>query len=264
MTESPERSASPLSPADACQWTPTPKYILRRACIRTVTADWAPGRFVELGAGSGDLTSEFLARGFDGVCYDLGARTRELLRARLAGYGARAQVVDDIGTLQPGSFGYLFAFEVLEHIVDDVAALERWTRLLQRGGRCVISVPAHQRKYGADDAAVGHVRRYEKAQIRKLLEGCGYDDIHVRNYGFPLGNLTRLVANRMQKTAGESGAEDAVARSIRSGVEQPRLTRKLSAAFNGAVLAPFTVLQRAFFSLDWGDGYVLSARKSRD
>ncbi|MEL7157397.1 MAG: methyltransferase domain-containing protein, partial [Actinomycetota bacterium] len=54
-------------------------------------------------------------------------------------------------------FDYVMAFEVLEHITDDRAALEEWLRRLRPGGRVLFSVPAHQRKYGDADRAVGHV-----------------------------------------------------------------------------------------------------------
>lgn len=248
-----------MSPGN--RWSPTPKYVLRRACVRVLARDLEPGRFVEIGAGSGGLTAEFLERGFTGVCYDLGEATRAVLRQRLAPYGARIQVADRLETLAPGSFDYLLAFEVLEHIDDDAGALSAWTALLKPGGTCVLSVPAHQRKFGPDDEAVGHVRRYEKDQLTALVARCGYVEPRVHNYGFPLGNLTRHAANLMRAFEGADAERDAVARSIRSGVEQPAVTRALSRAFNDAVLAPFVALQRAFFSLDWGDGYVLAARK---
>jgi SAM-dependent methyltransferase len=248
-----------MHPGD--QWSPTPKYVLRRACIRRLARGFEPGRFVEVGAGSGGLTTDFLNGGFEGVCYDLGESTRTALRQRLAAYGPRAQVTDRLAGLSPDTFDYLLAFEVLEHIEDDFGALSAWTALLKPGGACLVSVPAHQRKFGPDDTAVGHVRRYERAQLAALLARCGYVDIRICNYGFPLGNLTRHAANLMRRIEGPEQGGDAVARSIRSGVHQPAMTRALSIAFNGVVLAPFVALQRLFFSLDWGDGYVATARK---
>jgi len=248
-----------MHPGD--QWSPTPKYVLRRACVGRFARQLSPGRFVEVGAGSGGLTRDFLDRGFEGVCYDLGESTRDALRQRLAAYGARAQVADRLTDLPPGAFDYLLAFEVLEHIEDDGAALAAWTALLKPGGACLISVPAHQRKFGPDDSAVGHVRRYERAQLAAMLRQSGFVDVQICNYGFPLGNLTRHVANLMRKVEGPQPGGDAVARSIRSGVHQPATTRALSLGFNSVVLAPFVALQRLFFSLDWGDGYVAMARK---
>ena len=52
------------------------------------------GRFLEIGAGTGRLTTGFLGRGFTGTCYDLAAATRDLLRRNLSPFGASIQVID--------------------------------------------------------------------------------------------------------------------------------------------------------------------------
>lgn len=135
-----------------------PKLVLREACIADVSRDWPPGRFLEAGAGTGHMSTLFLDRGFTGVSHDLGESSRELMRQRFEGMAPRMTVADDIASLSPGSFDYLFAFEVLEHIEDDIAALTQWAEALRSDGRLLLSVPAHERKYGASDAMVGHVR----------------------------------------------------------------------------------------------------------
>jgi 2-polyprenyl-3-methyl-5-hydroxy-6-metoxy-1,4-benzoquinol methylase len=112
------------------------------------------------------MTSKFLELGFDGACYDLGEESRNRLKDNLAAYGQRMRVVDDVASLAPASFDYLFAFEVLEHIADDLSALREWTGFLKPGGRLLVSVPAHARKYGKADEIVGHVRRYERLSSR--------------------------------------------------------------------------------------------------
>lgn len=245
-------------PENTHLWTPTPKHILRQACIAGATSAWKPARFIEMGAGVGSLTVDFLERGYSGICYDLGERSRALLKARLARFGDQAQVADSLKQIAPASFDYLFAFEVLEHIADDAGALRQWTQFLKPGGACIVSVPAHQAKFSAADSAVGHLRRYEKAQLMHLFGSCGYGDIQLRNYGFPLGNMTRVLAGLLSPAA---AAEPAAELSIRSGVERPPLTRALSWLFNRGFLRPFIWLQGAFYQRDWGDGYVLTARK---
>src|SRR5689334_21446745 len=99
-----------------------PKLVLREACVLDASRDWRRGAFLEMGAGTGLMTQLFLDRGFDGACYDLGEDSRRRARVRLETYGSRMVVVDDVSELQPASFDYLFAFEVLEHIQDDLAA----------------------------------------------------------------------------------------------------------------------------------------------
>lgn len=55
-----------------------PKLVLRESCVYDLSRDWAPGRFVEMGAGTGHMASLFLARGFSGVCHDLGPDSRAM------------------------------------------------------------------------------------------------------------------------------------------------------------------------------------------
>lgn len=68
---------------------------------------------------------------------------------------------------------------------------------LKPGGRVLISVPAHARKYGRSDLLVGHVRRYEKSGLLALLTDAGTGDVHIVNYGYLLTELTRRISNRL-------------------------------------------------------------------
>ena len=136
-----------------------PKLVLRESCIFDLAGTWEPASFLETGAGTGKMTQLFLDRGFHGACYELGQRSREMLRKNLRLDGDRIRVVDDLAELVPESFDYLFSFEVLEHIDNDESALAEWTRYLKQGGRLLISVPSRMCKYGKSDEIVGHVRR---------------------------------------------------------------------------------------------------------
>ena len=168
-------------------WVQTPKFILRGSCVRTAVRNWVPGSFLEMGTGTGEMTKLFLAVGFEGVCYDIGPENRELLRDNLRSHDASVRIIDDVGDLPRETFDYLFAFEVLEHIEKDLDVLRQWSSFLRRGGKVLISVPAHQRKFDADDEAVGHYRRYEKESLRGLLENAGFENIQLFNQDFHFG-----------------------------------------------------------------------------
>lgn len=238
----------------------TPKYLLRIACVEYATKGWTPGSFLEMGAGRGYMTSLFLQRGFQGACYDLGDKTRGILRERLKRYEGSIEVVDEIGALGERLFDYLFAFEVLEHIEDDREALRLWSSHLRKGGRALISVPAHMKKFGSADDFVGHVRRYEKEQLLSLLREEGYDDITILNCGFPLGNVSRWVGSLLYSKEYSVGLT-AVERSVRSGIERATHVSRVSFLVREGFIAPFAILQRFFFLRDWGDGYVVTAVK---
>jgi SAM-dependent methyltransferase len=238
-----------------------PKLILRESCIEDLSAKWVPGRFVEMGAGTGYMTRLFLERGFTGACHDLGDDSREMMRRSLADFGERIRVVDDLGELEPGSFDYLLAFEVLEHIENDLDVLRDWMRYLKPGGRILVSVPAHQRKYGRSDEIVGHVRRYEKRDLHDLLDQAGCGDIRIVNYGFPITEVTRRLSNWMIRNDRSYEGMTPEQRSIRSAQAKPKVINRMLAPVGDSLFTPFCTIQCWFYGRDWGDGYVANGVK---
>ncbi|MBL8297674.1 MAG: class I SAM-dependent methyltransferase [Rhodanobacteraceae bacterium] len=242
-------------------WGRSPKFWLRADGIAALTRGWTPGELLEVGAGTGEMAGEFLRRGFRSSLYDLGEPTRAALRRRFAENPA-VRIVDTIDSLPDAGVDYLVAFEVIEHIDDDAAALGAWTAKLRPGGRLLVSVPAHQRKFSATDHRVGHVRRYERDQLRALITAAGYEEVRIACYGFPLGNLGRVVGNALERRIKAPAEGDAVARSIESGTQQSGAVVAVSRVLKPWMLWPFFLLQRMTFGLDIGDGYIASARRS--
>ncbi len=155
-------------------------------------------------------------------------------------------------------FDLVCAFEVLEHIENDVAAVKEWASLLRPGGWLLLSVPAHQRRYGPWDELVGHFRRYDPRALSTLLASCGFGEIQVRQYGFPLGYLLEAARNLIGRRRLAAAATASVAeRTAGSG----RLLQP-SGQLRGRVIrwgiAPFRLLQRAFPNT--GTGLVVLAR----
>ncbi|MGH8372940.1 MAG: methyltransferase domain-containing protein [Gammaproteobacteria bacterium] len=233
-----------------------PKLLLRESCVHDVSKDWPAGRFVEMGAGTGHMTRIFLQRGFSGACHDLGDDSRRMMRANLAFAGDHIQVVDALTALPASGFDYLFAFEVLEHIDDDLDVLREWVSYLRPGGRILVSVPAHMRKYGRSDEIVGHVRRYEREGLRELLAQAGIRDIKIVNYGFPATEITRRLSNRMIRDDSSYDQLNPQQRSIRSAQAKPGIINRTLALIPGAIVSPLCVIQRWFYRFDLGDGYV--------
>ena len=77
--------------------------------------------------------------------------------------------LEDIA-LPPSSIAAAGLFDVLEHIKDDVAALQRVHKLLRPGGRLVLTVPAYPLLYSADDTVAGHFRRYTRTTLLSALQ----------------------------------------------------------------------------------------------
>jgi SAM-dependent methyltransferase len=62
---------------------------------------------------------------------------------------------------------------VLEHIAEDVQALEDLAAVVVPGGRIVIWVPGYMQLYGDFDRKVGHVTRYTPATLEKSVKAAG-------------------------------------------------------------------------------------------
>jgi hypothetical protein len=166
-----------------------------------------------------------------------------------------------VETVDPPPADLLCAFEVLEHIEDDRAALEKWSSYIVPGGHLVISVPAHQHRFGPADEYSGHMRRYSPSALEDLVRALHFGDITSTLYGLPLGYALEAVRNRVDgrhlaqaKASGVSIAELTAA----SGRGFQFESRSWRSALTTTAVSPFKYLQRV-----WPDGVglVLVARK---
>lgn len=69
----------------------------------------------------------------------------------------------------------IVAVNVVEHIRDDRALVDRLAGLLKPGGRLVVYVPACPFAYGTLDRALGHYRRYTPDSLAALLTSAGLE-----------------------------------------------------------------------------------------
>ena len=65
------------------------------------------------------------------------------------------------------------ALNLLEHIPDDTSVLLELARVLRRGGRAVVVVPANPRLYDSYDAYLGHERRYARREVARKASSVG-------------------------------------------------------------------------------------------
>lgn len=84
------------------------------------------------------------------------------------------------------SVDVLIMLNVLEHIEDDVGALNNAFRLLKPGGSLVIEVPAGPKLYDAYDAQLHHFRRYSATELKHKLNNTGFEVKRLSHLGFLL------------------------------------------------------------------------------
>lgn len=74
-----------------------------------------------------------------------------------------------------GEFDLALALDVVEHVPDDLRALEELRRVLRPGGSLLVTVPALRMLWSAHDVANGHYRRYTLGELRRRLEAAGFE-----------------------------------------------------------------------------------------
>ncbi|HYH28188.1 MAG TPA: methyltransferase domain-containing protein [Actinomycetota bacterium] len=88
--------------------------------------------------------------------------------------------------LEDDSLAAVFAFEVLEHVDDDVTLLKEISRTVRTGGLLVCSVPLRMKHWSRLDDLAGHVRRYEPEELFAKIRDARFrlDRLEYR-YGHP-------------------------------------------------------------------------------
>ncbi len=250
-------------------WVPSPTFILRRAAILDEVRKWAAGSVLEVGCGSGAISYELARRGFSCAAVETSPRALRVAEQILA-ESPRTSVLSSLPE-DSASYDYLISFEVLEHIEDDASALESWVGRLRPGGQCLLSVPAHAKRWNVTDVAAGHFRRYDRTDVLSLVEGSGLHSIEISTYGWPASwiiervrNLVRTVQLETEGVVPEEIEVGDAGRTSESGVErsvEARLFPIYGSLIGRKVMQLLTILQRPFKEKDWGISYLVSAKK---
>ena len=102
---------------------------------------------------------------------DLSAPAVAKLRAR--GANATQGLVSSL-PFPDAMFDLVCAFDIVEHVDDDAAALSELARVAAPGAALLLSVPLHQALWTPFDDFVGHRRRYEPEHLLSKLGEHGF------------------------------------------------------------------------------------------
>jgi len=72
------------------------------------------------------------------------------------------------------AYDVVTALDVVEHLDDDIAGLKEMYRVLKKGGKTLIFVPAFMWLWGVQDDVSHHRIRYTKKQIIERLKKAGF------------------------------------------------------------------------------------------
>ncbi|CAN5676174.1 hypothetical protein BH10ACT8_BH10ACT8_27820 [soil metagenome] len=136
---------------------------------------------LELGSGLGDYAQTWLDAGIPHIAAsEIDPARLAQLRSRFSAE-PRAEVLSfDVLSPKPADYSALVAFNVLEHIPDDVGALRAALTLCRPGAAVVMFVPAFDWAMSRFDRQVGHVRRYTVGSMRAAMTEAGLTGIETR------------------------------------------------------------------------------------
>ncbi|MBS2038497.1 class I SAM-dependent methyltransferase [bacterium] len=153
-----------------------------------------PLELLDIGCGSG-YNLQFLARYGRARGLDMSEQALELCRRR--GVQDVSLHEGEAIPFADASFDVVTAFDVVEHIEEDVTALIEWRRVLKPGGLLLIYTPALPWLYNEHDRIAHHKRRYLRKELREKLFRAGYQIEHlsyVNAFVLPLVLLARATA----------------------------------------------------------------------
>lgn len=247
---------------------PMPRYFMRKNLVKTILKkeNLNAKKCIEIGYGPGDMLIMFAQMGLVAEGYDFSrdayqntanriATCRQDIRNKITLLGAENEI-------KPQAYDYLTAFEVLEHIGDDIKALRRFGSYLKPKGKMILSVPSRMSKWGTNDVWAGHYRRYEKTSLANKLALSGFKVNHIWCYGYPLTlildpliHLNRADELEMSKGMGKEE------RTKKSGIKRKKITLTKIAS-KEVFTMPFYFIQRLFFNTDLGSAYMVVAEKA--
>ena len=234
-----------------------PGTLLQLMYLGERLATIAPGRFIEIGPGAGEISALLLSLGWRGTVYDLEPTTIAALTRRFGAEieAGRYQAInaDWIGAASQEPADLVISCMVIEHL-DDVAErdfIRQARRSLTPAGRMVAIVPASPRHWGIEDEIAGHHRRYSAERMARLLGEEGWRVADLAGLTFPVSNVLLPVSNFLVRRAeARKLSLSMLERTRQSGIRQVPMKTSfppiLGLLLNRRTLYPLHVLQKLF------------------
>jgi glycosyltransferase involved in cell wall biosynthesis len=178
--------------------TGTPSYV---AWVTSLIRPHLGATVLEIGAGMGNFSGRLMGKKLEYVAAEKDSLYLHALRNRFlktpsvkvaeldpdnaAGYAAWT-----------GQFESALCINLLESVDDPAGVLANLAASLKPEGNLVVLVPQGPGLFGPLDAGLGHKRRFSAAELRRLLEGAGFEVIEERGFN-KIGSLSWWLSGKL-------------------------------------------------------------------
>ncbi len=160
------------------------------------------GKYLEVGCGTG-FVLKMISKSFSGLeilATEAQPESFEFVRERVPNCSAFYQM-DACQIPFREEFDVIGAFDVIEHIEDDVGAIEQIRLALKPGGFFILSVPQHMFLWSEFDEVGCHFRRYSADELKRKLSVAGFElriSTSFNSLLLPLMLLSRSISKKNQ------------------------------------------------------------------
>jgi SAM-dependent methyltransferase len=207
-------------------------------------------RFMEVGCGTG-----FVLSGVKEAFPNLEVEGSELFLEGLTFARRRLPSVplyqmDGLHIPFEAEYDVVGAFDVLEHIQEDEAAMGQLFRAVKPAGGLLLTVPQHPSLWSEADVKACHARRYTRQELVQKVESAGFQTLRVTSFVTLLLPLMWLSRRRKHQDANGNAKGEFQMNPVLNG-------------FLEAILCVETQLIRSGTNLTAGGSLLLVAKKPR-
>lgn len=238
-----------------------PGTILQLMYLEERLSKLAPRSFIEIGPGSGEISSLLLRLGWEGCSYDLEERTVARLNARFSVEMAQNRykaVTQDFFAIKDNpecKVDLIISCMVIEHFDKELESkfMRKASQLLHEDGAMIGLVPGSPNHWGIEDDIAGHCRRYTRNDLYALAKNQEWRLNHVAGLTYPISNILLPISNFLVRKAEKSkmslsNLDKTKASGIRNVKFKTHFPPFLSLLLNRYTLLPLHWLQKFFSS----------------
>lgn len=219
--------------------------------------------FIEAGCGAGDLSFALCEQGFKGVGIDFSEPALQQAAQKLEKYIINGQyelkkgdITMEAPLTEKVDLG--LSMMVMEHIENDLRFVQKISHHIKRNGHLVIAVPGRRDRWCFEDEVVGHFRRYDRDDLKQVLESAGLKNVQVWSVAVPTANLLFKLSNYFIRRSNERKKKEIslLDQTKLSGIRE--IPYKTVFPFwyklilNRVTLYPLFLLQRFFYHTNLG------------